>query len=136
MTDITATAWNGKESYTSFAEQRRVGVNAEKLDRIMQGVSQLREGMSAADLRLILKETTARDRHYGLWTTVLASAIACAGFCFLNGGRAVECTTVFFAAGIGQLIRKLLLARNRALPYLDRVCCCLHACIHYPPCSW
>lgn len=114
MTDITATAWNGKESYTSFAEQRRVGVNAEKLDRIMQGVSQLREGMSAADLRLILKETTARDRHYGLWTTVLASAIACAGFCFLNGGRAVECTTVFFAAGIGQLIRKLLLGRGIA----------------------
>ncbi|SDU82748.1 threonine/serine ThrE exporter family protein [Arcanobacterium phocae] len=114
MTDITATAWSGKESYTSFAEQRRVGVNAEKLDRIMQAVAQLHEGMTAAQLRGILKETTARDRHYGIWTTVLASAIACAGFCFLNGGRTVECTCVFFAAGIGQLIRKLLLSRGIA----------------------
>ncbi|USR79790.1 threonine/serine ThrE exporter family protein [Arcanobacterium pinnipediorum] len=130
MTDITATAWRGQESYTSFAEQRRVGVNAEKLDRIMQGVAHLHEGMTANDLLTMLRETSAKDRHYGLWTTVLASAVACAGFCFLNGGRSVECATVFFAAGIGQLIRKLLLGRGYA-HFLTWILCAVASTLVY-----
>lgn len=111
---ITTMSWKGNESYTDFAEQHYVGVNSEKLDRLSSLVTNLKAGITAAELRQKLKNINAHDWHYTVWQTVLASAIACAGFCFLNDGRAVECGLVFLAAGAGQLVRKLLLQRHSA----------------------
>ena len=42
----------------------------------------------------------------------LASAVACAGFAFLNRGGLVECTVVFFAAGAGQFCVRLCSKRG------------------------
>ena len=42
----------------------------------------------------------------------LASAVACAGFAFLNRGGLVECSVVFLAAGAGQYLRSTLLKRG------------------------
>lgn len=111
---ITTMSWQGSESYSDFAEQHYIGVNSEKLDRLSHLVSTLDGNITAAELKQRLKDLSTYDWHYQIWQTVLASAIACAGFCFLNDGRVIECSLVFVAAGIGQLVRKLLLQRNAA----------------------
>ncbi|XCB29611.1 threonine/serine exporter family protein [Arcanobacterium hippocoleae] len=111
---ITTMSWQNKESCAGFAEQHFIGVNSEKLDRVANLVSTLGEKVTASDLRSRLQNISKHDWHYGLWKTVFASAIACAGFCFLNNGRIIECALVFLAAGFGQLVRKLLLQRHAA----------------------
>lgn len=111
---INTMSWQGKESYADFAEQHYIGVNSEKLDRVAHLVSTLEENVTATDLRERLKAITAQDRHYTLLQTVIASAVACAGFCFLNNGRIIECLLVFIAAGVGQMVRKLMLQRHAA----------------------
>lgn len=122
MTDITVTAWENGRSQTDFTEQRHVGVNSRRLDVLSEIGTQDLKVRSVSHLRSLLEQTVKQDRHWGMWTTVFAAAFACAAFCFLNGGRVVECTTVFFAAGIGQLVRKLMLKRNYAHFFIWVVC--------------
>ncbi len=114
MKHITATAWENEKNHTQYTEQRQVGVNVEKLDRLMVFSEKLRPGMTVADFRSTLKQLSADDWHYRRWVTVFFAAIACAAFCFLNGGYVVECSAVFFAAGVGQYVRKIMLRRNYA----------------------
>ncbi len=114
MRHIMSTSWEGDVSHTHFTEQRKTGVNVEKLDRLMGFCNQLHQNMTVAEFRRGLRKVSSNDWHYRVWITVIASAIACAGFCFLNGGYTVECSAVFFAAGFGQLTRKFLLKRGYA----------------------
>lgn len=112
--EITTTAWSGHNYRTETVEVRTVGVNVVKLDMLMVICAEIHDSMTVAELDGLLDEVDrkAAGSSYGIWATVLASAVACAGFSFLNNGRIVECTAVFFAAGIGQIIRKLLLTRH------------------------
>lgn len=111
---ITTMSWQDKESCAGFAEQHFIGVNSAKLDRLSSLVSNLEENITVSTLKERLQLIQSQDKHYTLWQTVIASAIACAGFCFLNNGRIIECSLVFIAAGIGQMVRKLLLQRHSA----------------------
>lgn len=112
LMEITITAWEGSNFRTEVAENRAVGVNVAKLDRLMVLCVRLHEDMTVAELDAELDRIERQDRHYPIWASALAAAFACAAFTFLNNGRVVECSVVFFAAGLGQVLRRLMLARK------------------------
>lgn len=112
LMEITTTAWQGSNFRTEVSEIRTVGVNAAKLDKLMTLCVRLHKNMSPAEINDELDRIEREDRHYPIWASVLASAFACAGFSFLNSGRLVECSIVFVAAGLGQLLRRLLLGKK------------------------
>ncbi|MFP7697021.1 threonine/serine exporter ThrE family protein [Trueperella sp. LYQ143] len=112
LMEIITTSWQGHNYRTEVVEIRSIGVNVDKLDQLMALCIRLHHDMTVAELNAALDEIDKRTRHYPIWASVLASAIACAAFSFLNSGRLVECATVFVAAGAGQWIRRLLLGRK------------------------
>ena len=50
-------------------------------------------------------------KHYSIWMTAFATAIACASFSLLMGGRLFDVIAAFIGAGIGQFVRSKLLGR-------------------------
>lgn len=112
LMEITATAWQGHNFRTETVEIRTVGVNVAKLDMIMVACSRFHDNMDVVEINQIMDDIDHTAPTYNVWSTVLASAVACAGFAFLNNGRWVECLSVFVAAGVGQIIRKILLKRR------------------------
>lgn len=108
LMEITTTAWQGSNFRTEVTENRRVGVNVAKLDKLMTLCVQLHQDMTVKELDDQLDRINREDWHYPLWAMVMAAAFACAAFSFLNNGRTVECSTVFVAAGVGQWVRGLM----------------------------
>ena len=88
FTEIVATAYANGTFRTELAEQRLLGVNADKIDRITNYLASI-EGKQA-----------------------LASGLACAAFSFLNAGGWVECSVVAIAAFFGQFLRRQMLKRH------------------------
>lgn len=111
-TEITTTAYANGTFRTELAEQRVMGVNADRIDRINTFIANL-------PVRLLVEEADAAldaiehegPLYTGLVPAVIAG-IACAAFCFLNKGGVIECTAVLFAAFFGQWLRKSLMKRH------------------------
>lgn len=112
LMEITTTSWAGLNYRTEVAEIRTVGVNAAKLDMLMVLSTRLHTGMTSGELAEELDRIDRTAPSYTTWQSVGWAAVACAGFSFLNGGRITECATVFVAAGVGQLIRRVMLQRR------------------------
>ena len=111
--EIIATAYANGTFRTELAEQRTMGVNADRIDRLNNYVDSL-EGRTA----LVEEVDTELDRigkigpQYGWLANALASGVACAGFSFLNHGGPIECSAVAVAAFAGQWLRRQMLHRK------------------------
>nr|WP_241237099.1 threonine/serine exporter family protein [Georgenia faecalis] len=106
LTEITTTARDEEHFRTEVIEQRAIGVNADRLDRIAEYVDGLRPGTAVADVEAEVDRIGQRPLLYGPAVNALAVALACAAFAFLNGGGVVVCAAVLAAAGLGQLVRR------------------------------
>lgn len=109
-TEIVATAYANGTFRTELAEQRQMGVNADKIDRLSNYVDSL-EGKSLAveDVDAALDGIDRVPVLYGWLRNALASGLACAAFSFLNHGGVVECSAVAVAAFVGQLLRRWMM---------------------------
>lgn len=130
LMEITTTAWQGQTFRTEVIETRTVGVNAAKLDKLMTLCVRLHRNMTPDEVSAELDRIDREDRHYPIWASVLASALACAAFSFLNNGRLVECSIVFVAAGLGQWLRRILLAKGVSHFVIWTLCAALSTLIY------
>ena len=112
FTEISTSSYTDGNFRTEVAEQRTMGINAHKLDQLGKFISELPEKITPAEANAELDRIDSAKPLYTRWMLALASAVACAGFAFLNRGGLVECTVVFFAAGAGQFLRSTLLKRG------------------------
>ncbi|WP_255303662.1 threonine/serine exporter ThrE family protein [Georgenia sp. 311] len=108
LTEITTTARDGDHVRTEVIEQRDVGVNADRIDAIAGVVERLGPRTDVAALESALDDVERAPRHYGPVASVLAVALACAAFAFLNNGGPIVCSAVLLAAGLGQTVRRRL----------------------------
>ena len=99
-TEIIATAYANGTFRTELAEQRLMGVNADKIDRINNYVASLHGKIAKV------------PGLYDWFSNALASGLACAAFAFLNGGGWVECSAVAVASFFGQALRRQMLVRH------------------------
>lgn len=111
-TEIATTAYANGTFRTELAEQRVMGVNADRIDRFGTFVANLPEHLLVEDAEAAIDKIVARKPLYSTRISALASGVACAGFAFLNQGGPVECASVFLAAMLGQALRKRLMSRR------------------------
>ena len=91
--------------------------------RVLQAIARdLPEGSSVAELDAMLDEVEHRAALYGTRRLVLAAAVACAAFAFLNNGGWAECLVVFAASACGRFAQ-LVLARRK----INQLACVLVA---------
>ena len=112
FTEISTSSYTDGNFRTEVAEQRTMGINAHKLDQLGKFISELPEKIIPAEANAELDRIDSAKPLYTPWMLALASAVACAGFAFLNRGGLVECSVVFLAAGAGQYLRSTLLKRG------------------------
>lgn len=112
FTEISTSSYTDGNFRTEVAEQRTMGINAHKIDQLGKFISELPEKITPAEANAELDRIDSAKPLYTRWMLALASAVACAGFAFLNRGGLVECTLVFVAAGAGQFLRSTLLKRG------------------------
>ena len=86
-TEIIATAYANGTFRTELAEQRLMGVNADKIDRINNYVASLHgKSVRVEDVSDELDKIAKVPGLYDWFSNALASGLACAAFAFLNGG--------------------------------------------------
>ena len=112
VTEIVATCHRGPIFRTEVIQNNHISVNADRIILIERYVAMLRRGTSVAEIDRFLDETERKPVLYGLWVNALFAAIACVAFAFLNNGGLVEMSAVFFGAGLGQLVRRLMIHRG------------------------
>lgn len=113
FTEVVATAYANGTFRTELAEQRLLGVNADRIDRITNYLASI-EGTQVLveDVDKALDEIERVKPLYGGLANALASGLACAAFAFLNAGGWVECSVVAIAAFVGQFLRRQMLKRH------------------------
>ena len=112
FTEISTSSYTDGNFRTEVAEQRTMGINAHKIDQLGKFISELPEKITPAEANAELDRIDSAKPLYTRWMLSWASAVACAGFAFLNRGGLVECSVVFLAAGAGQFLRSTLLKRG------------------------
>lgn len=112
-TEIIATAYANGTFRTELAEQRVMGINADRIDRLVNYVDSL-EGRSVLveEVDAALDTIERVKPLYGWLPNALASGLACAAFAFLNHGGWVECSVVAVAAFFGQFLRRQMIHRR------------------------
>ncbi|MCD4549900.1 threonine/serine ThrE exporter family protein [Schaalia sp. lx-260] len=112
-TEIVTTAYANGTFRTELAEQRVMGVNADRIDRLVNYVSSLKDRkVQVEEVARSLDEIEKHGPLYGWLPNALASGLACASFAFLNHGGWVECSVVALAAFFGQFLRRQMLHRR------------------------
>ena len=113
FTEVVATAYANGTFRTELAEQRLLGVNADRIDRITNYLASI-EGTQVLveDVDKALDEIERVKPLYGWLANALASGLACAAFAFLNAGGWVECSVVAISAFVGQFLRRQMLKRH------------------------
>ena len=113
FTEVVATAYANGTFRTELAEQRLLGVNADRIDRITNYLASI-EGTQVLveDVDKALDEIERVKPLYGWLANALASGLACAAFAFLNAGGWVECSVVAIAAFVGPFLRRQMLKRH------------------------
>lgn len=112
FTEISTTSYAQGAYRTEIAETRIKGINAYRIDLLGEFVSALPTSIEPKVANATLGTIESTPSLYRPWLLALASALACAGFAFLNRGGWVECLTVLLAAGLGQLLRSTLAHRG------------------------
>ena len=120
-TEIVATAYANGTFRTELAEQRLMGVNADKIDRINNYVASLKgKSVRVEDVSEELDKIARVPGLYDWFSNALASGLACAAFAFLNGGGWVECSAVAVASFFGQALRRQMLEPLRCVDGVRR----------------
>lgn len=130
LTGIVTTATRQGIFRTQVIEVPSPGVNADRIARLEALSRGLPEGTSAAELDTLLDEVERRAPLYGTGWLVLAAAVACMAFAFLNNGGWAECTVVFAAAACGRY-SQLVLARGRVNQFATVLVAAVVACTAY-----
>ena len=131
FTEVVATAYANGTFRTELAEQRLLGVNADRIDRITNYLASI-EGTQVLveDVDKALDEIERVKPLYGWLANALASGLACAAFAFLNAGGWVECSVVAIAAFVGQFLRRQMLKRHMNHFGVWMVCGGVAACVY------
>jgi uncharacterized membrane protein YjjP (DUF1212 family) len=124
LTHIVSTTTRQGIFRTQVVEVPTPGVNADRIAELERISYTLAEGSSAAELDARLDEVERRTALYLTWELVLAAAVACMAFAFLNNGGLSECIVVFIAAACGRCAQ-LLLARRK----VNQLACVLVAAV-------
>ncbi|CRH61203.1 Inner membrane protein YjjP [Chlamydia trachomatis] len=112
-TEIIATAYANGTFRTGLAEQRQMGVNADRIDRLNNYVASIKgQAILVEDADKALDEIERVKPLYDWFPNAAASGLACAAFSFLNSGGWVECSAVAVAAFFGQALRRQMLHRH------------------------
>lgn len=112
-TEISLTAYANHTFRTEVAEQRVMGVNSQRIDALDYFVSQLPDkDLLVEDADRALDRIEHKGPLYNIPLSSFFSGIACSAFAFLNKGGFTECVAVFFAALLGQYIRRELMKRH------------------------
>lgn len=112
LTEITATSRRGRIFRTEVVTNNVFAVNT---DRIL-ALDHLRRTLPAhttpAEVHRALDRIEARGARYPALANAAFAGAACGGFAILNHARVLEILAVFVAAGLGQFIRHVLMARR------------------------
>ncbi len=122
LTHIVSTTTRQGIFRTQVVEVPTPSVNADRIAALQAIARDLPGGSSVAELDARLDEVEHRAALYGTRWLVLAAAVACAAFAFLNNGGWAECLVVFAAVACGRLAQ-LVLARRK----INQLACVLVA---------
>jgi uncharacterized membrane protein YjjP (DUF1212 family) len=122
LTHIVSTTTRQGIFRTQVVEVPVRGVNADRIAALQTISRSLPDSSSVAELDALLDEVEHRPALYGTRRLVLAAAVACAAFAFLNNGGWAECLVVFAAVACGRFAQ-LLLARRK----INQLACVLVA---------
>lgn len=111
-TEIVTTAYANGTFRTELAEQRVMGVNADRIDIINNFIRNLPPRMLVEEADRRLDEISAKKPLYSDLVSAVIAGAACSAFCFLNKGGFIECLAVLFAAFFGQWLRRVLMKRH------------------------
>ena len=115
LTDIECTVRDGSEQRSQTVVIPDSGVNTNlliDLDDFLAEIDERGGEISAHEYHTKMDELKGKKPLYSPFLSGLASAFACAAFTFLLGGGPLEMFCAFVGAGLGQFVRRLLLANK------------------------
>lgn len=112
INEIVATTRAHGAFRTQVVEVPVPHVNADRIEELTRLSQQVGPGLTADELHAKLDAVVARRALYPRVVVVLAAAMACAAFAFLNHGRWTDCLAAALAAALGKLVQ-LTLGRLR-----------------------
>ena len=115
LTDIECTVRDGAEQRSQTVVIPDSGVNTNMLidlDDFLAEIDERGGEISAHEYHTRMDELKAKKPLYSPAISGLASAFACAAFTFLLGGGPLEMFCAFIGAGLGQFVRRLVLAHK------------------------
>ena len=115
LTDIECTVRDGSEQRSQTVVIPDSGVNTNlliDLDDFLVKIDESGGEISAHEYHTKMDELKGKKPLYSPFLSGLASAFACAAFTFLLGGGPLEMFCAFVGAGLGQFVRRLLLANK------------------------
>ena len=115
LTDIECTVRDGAEQRSQTVVIPDSGVNTNMLidlDDFLAEIDERGGEISAHEYHTRMDELKGKKPLYSPVVSGLASAFACAAFTFLLGGGPLEMLCAFIGAGLGQFVRRLVLAHK------------------------
>ncbi len=122
LCDITCSVHEGTKHCTQAIVLPESGVNTNKiiqLGEFLREIDAQGESSESAQEKFTISQyhkkmdaIDAKPPLYSAPISGLASGVACGAFTFLLGGGAIEMLCAFVGAGVGQLVRRLVLARK------------------------
>ncbi len=137
LTSIDCTCFDETGSFSEVASLPSTGVNTERIwdmERLVERVRTEGSTLSVAAFHDLMDEVERKPGNYAPWQVALAAATACAAFVFLLGGGPVEMGCAFAGAGLGCLVRRLMLDRHLTHLVCTGVGVAV-ACLAYVACS-
>lgn len=118
IVSINYTCIDEHNSCTQAISLAGISVNTYKLAGMERFIGDFEEkcsNLSIDGIHCILDDIQKTPETHSIATLTFAAACACAAFAFLLGAGLWEIICVFFGAGVGQLVRKLILNKNLSL---------------------
>ncbi len=115
---ISFNCFDGTKNISQSLSLSNTGVNTYKLyalEKFVKKFAKERSNMTCAEFHKKLDEFGKITTQYSIPILGLASAVACCGFTFLLGGGLWEMLLAFIGAGIGNMIRNILIRRKYTL---------------------
>jgi uncharacterized membrane protein YjjP (DUF1212 family) len=104
-TGIIASAYSGSEHRTQIARMHSLGVNMARITALETLTRNLPAEITPAKLTALLDNIETTPPEYPQWVVILAVGLACAAFCLILGGGAIEALAAFTGAATAQTIR-------------------------------
>ena len=112
LTEITATSRRGRIFRTEVVTNNVFAVNTDRILALDHMRRTLPTHTTPAEVHRALDRIEARGARYPTLANAAFAGAACGGFAILNHARVLEILAVFVAAGLGQFIRHVLMARR------------------------